>query len=352
MHCLKTLALAAVLAGAAAAQTAAPQASHPKKAEAPAASSAPQDANEPVITIENLCAKPKASAECKTVVTKAEFDRILGTVKGNVPPNARMQLAQRYVELVTFADKAEQAGLEKSPEFQETFKLLRMQALATAYTHHLQDTAAKVSDADVEQYYAQNKPAYEEVTLKRIYIPRPVSRGDKKPPLDDAATKALAEKIQARAAAGEDMDKLEQEVYVAENPDASKDTAPPTTLGPRRRGQLPATHESKIFDLAAGQASPLLEEPSGFFIYKVESKQVLPLAQVKPQIARQLEEQKMKDAVEQTISSVKATFNDSYFKPPVEPGARPLPHGAKEPGQPPAGGKPSTPEAPPASQQK
>jgi hypothetical protein len=64
--------------------------------------------------------------------------------------------------------------------------------------------------------------------------------------------------------------------------------------------------------------SRLIEEPAGFFIYKVESKQQLPLTQVKSQIERQLEEQKMRDAIQKTISSVNATYSDTYFKAPAE----------------------------------
>ncbi|HVP43019.1 MAG TPA: peptidyl-prolyl cis-trans isomerase [Terriglobales bacterium] len=276
-----------------------------------------------MIIIENLCAQSKPGADCKTVITKSEFERILAAIRPNLPPDARQQVAKKYVELLTFAEKAEHAGLDKSPEFREQLRLMRMQALAGAYGRHLQEKYAKAPDAEVEKYYQDNKPAYDEVTLKRIYIPKPATGGEKKPPLDEAAAKAMAEKIQARAVAGEDFDKLQAEADAAANPDASKGSAPTSTLGARRRGQLPPSHESAIFELGSGKVSPLLEEPSGYFIYKVESKQLLPLEQVKGQIARQLEEQKLRDAIQRTVSSVKATYNEKYFKVPTAPEAAP-----------------------------
>ncbi len=324
MHSFKMLALAAAFACAAAAQTEAPKPAAPNhKPKAPAAAPAPVDAAAPVITIQNLCSTPKPGADCKTVITKAEFERVLNAIRPNLPASARTQLAQRYVELLTFAEKAEQAGLDKSPEFQQQLQMMRMQALAAAYSRHLQENYGKASDPEVEKYYLENKPAYEEVTLKRIYIPKPPAGDEKKPPLDEAATKALTEKIQARAAAGEDLDKLQAEAFAAANPEAPKNAAPQTTLGPRRRGQLPAAQENVIFELAPGKVSQVLEEPTAYFIYKVESKQVLPLEQVKAQIARQLEEQKMRDAVQQTLGSVKTTYNENYFKPPAEPEPKP-----------------------------
>ncbi len=336
MYSLKIFALAAVFACAAAAQTGKPAApSSTQKSATPPAATASADASEPVITIENLCPSPKPGAECKTVITKGEFERILSAVRPNLPPGARMQIAQKYAELLTFAEKGEQAGVEKSPEFKEQLQLMRVQALAGAYNRYLQEKYAQVSDADVAKYYKENQPAYEEVTLRRIYISKPLQEAEKKPPLDEAATKALAEKIQARAAAGEDFDKLQQEVYIAVNPETPKTAATPTSLGPRRRGQLPKDQESAIFELAPGKVSQVMDEPAGYFIYKVESKEVLPLEKVKAQIARQLEEQRMRDAIQDTLNSVKTNFNEAYFKvpaaPEAQPGAPPVPGSEKAP---------------------
>ena len=335
MYSLKILALAAVFACAAAAQTVAPAPSAgAEKPVAPPPASDSVDASAPVITIENLCPAPKPNIPCKTVITKGEFERILNSVRPNLPPGARMQIAQRYAELLTFAEKGEQAGVERTPEFQDQLKLMRMQALAGAYNHYLQEKYAKASDAEVEKYYKDNQPAYEEITLRRIYIPRPVAAGEKKPALDEAATKALVEKIRARAAAGEDFDKLQQEAQTAANPEAPKGAPNSTSLGPRRRGQLPKSQESVLFDLAPGKVSEVMEEPAGYFIYKVDSKQVLPLDKVQGQIARQLEEQKLRDAVQDAIGSVKTTFNEAYFN--VPPGSEAAPAPASKGAEPPS----------------
>ena len=349
MYSLKILALAAVFACAVAAQTGAP--ASPAGAEKPTApaASASVDASEPVITIENLCSKPKAGADCKTVVTKAEFEQLLGAVRPNLPPGARIQIAQKYAELLTFAEKGEQAGVDKTPEYQEQLRLMRMQALAGGYNRYLQEKYAKASDTEVEKYYKDNVAAYEEVTLRRIYISKPPASGEKKPVLDEAAVKALAQKLQARAAAGEDFDKLQQEAYAAQNPDAPK-ISPPTSLGPRRRGQLPKMQESAIFELAPGKVSSVMDEPAGYFIYKVESKEVVPLEKVKAQIAHQLEEQKMRDAIQETVGSVKTTFNENYFKGPApsETPAAPATKGADHPPD----AKSEAPASPPSTQTK
>ena len=315
------------------------------------------DAGPAAVTIEGLCAT-KTTAPCKTVVTRAEFDRIIKVLQPNLPAARRKQLAQNYVEALVFATDAEKAGLAKDPEFQrelqEQMKLVRLRVLASAYGKYLQEKSAKIPDAEIEKYYNDNKEAYQEATLKRIYVPKPVpATAEKKPALDEAATKQLADKIRQRAASGEDFNTLQQEAFAAAYPDQPKSSAPSPDMGPRRRGSLPPQHEAKIFELKAGEVTPLLEEPSGYFIYKVEAIKVLPLNDVKSQIQRQMQEQRFRDSVEKTMSAVKPVYDEQYFggSQATAPGAendRRVPQGVKAPEAAPAEPKPAAPAPAPA----
>lgn len=361
MRNLRILAILLSLGSVAAAQGGPPQTAKnaPGAAKKPAAASAKgsSGSSQPVITIENLCppAQPKPKP-CRTVVTKDAFERVIKVVGPGLPPGRRMQVASRYADLLTFANQAEQAGLDKTPEFQqlmeqqrrdlqEESRLRRLQALAIAYDGYIRAKYGKVSDTEVEKYYNENKPAYEEITAKRVFVRKVHAQGDKKPALDEAATKALAEKLRERAAAGEDLDQLQKEATAAVTPEAASLPTPVTGMGTRRRGTFPPDQEPKIFELAAGQVSPVFEETAGFFIYKVESKRLVPLeGELKTQLTRQLEEQKVKDAIEKTAAQVKTTFEESYFKPPEPvkaPAAAPTPPAA------PAQAPPAATSAPP-----
>lgn len=322
------------------AQTAtSPQSKKPAAAPAPKAGSAtakPASKSPTVITIDGLCVKKVPGAPCRTVVTRDDFERI-ARLQPNLTPPRKLQLAHSYVEALTFANAAEKAGLDKKPEFQselrEQMQLLRLQMLYRAYGKYLQEESSKIPDAELEKSYSDNKEAYQEVTLKRIYIPKPTpAAADKKPPMDEAATKALAQKTQQRAAAGEPFDKLEEEAFSAIHPDQPKGSAPPTDVGARRRGSLPPQHETKIFQLKPGQVTSLIDEPSGYFIYKVEAVKMVPFEEVKSQISRQLQEQKFRDAVEQMMASEKITYNEQYFTPPQPPKAS-VPEALKAPEQ-------------------
>jgi hypothetical protein len=279
----------------------------------------------PVITVNGLCAsKPAASstakagtaaqkpaAACKTVVTKKQWEDLVKTVRPNLPATAQRPLAQEYVAFLTLADAGRNAGLEQDPEVREKLRLSRMQILASAYTQKLQKKYADVPASEIDAYYKQNSKQFEEVTLKRIYVPKPAA-AEGKPP-DDAASKTLAEKIRERAAAGEDFEKLQKEAFEGTS---NKGTPPPTSLGGKRHGTLPPKQEEAIFNLKPGEVSPVYEEASGFFIYKVESKGTAPLNDVKPEIQRILETEKLRSALEKLKGSVRPAFNDQYFGPP------------------------------------
>ncbi len=330
-------------------------------------------ATAPVITVNGLCAsKPAAktaesgaaksaataqkpaAAACKTVVTKAQWQKLVNTVRPNMPATAQRPLAQEYVTFLTLADAGRNAGLENDPEVKERLRLNRMQILASAYTQKLQKKYADVPESEIEAYYKENNKHFEEVTLKRIYVPKPAA-AEGKPP-DEAAAKALAEKIRERAAAGEEFEKLQKEAFEGTS---NKGTPPPTSLGGKRHGTLQPKQEEAIFNLKAGEVSPVYEEPSGFFIYKVESKGTAPLNDVKPEIQRILETEKMRAALEKLKESVKPVLNDQYFGPPPgeSSGARSSPsaHPSSEPGEsgnPEHGSSSGKPEATPPAPSK
>jgi parvulin-like peptidyl-prolyl isomerase len=307
-----------------------------------------------VITIKGLCSTaarkpasgktagssaPVSPAACETVVTRMQLELLIDTVRPNLQPAQRRMLAQQYAELLVVADAAGKAGVEKDPKVQEQLRIQKLQILATAYTREMQQREAEVPPADVEKYYKENSAKYEQAKLLRIYIPMVVTEEGK--PSDTAASKAVAERIQQRAAAGEDFDKLQKEAFTAAN---SKGTPPSPDLGERRRGTLPPKQGDAVFGLKAGEVSPALEEASGFYIYKVVSKDEVPLDKVQEEIKGTLARERLRESMEKLRTSVKPVFNDAYFGSATPPPAA----GASAPPAPPAAPSPQTPAAAPA----
>ncbi|PYX85003.1 MAG: hypothetical protein DMG68_18965, partial [Acidobacteria bacterium] len=198
------------------------------------------------------------------------------------------------------------------------------------------------SDAEVKKYYDQNPSAYDEVTLLRLFIPK-AATADNAKPKDPNAEKADAEKLQARAAKGEDFDKLQKEAFANQ---ANPQGAPSVQMGPRRRGTMPPDQEAVIFSTPAGSVTSLFDNPAGWYAYKVVSKRTVPLAEVKEEMVHKLQQQRYMDARNAITNSVETEFNEKYFGGAAEQGMHMpgmTPGGAKSPR---SGSFPSAPAKP------
>ena len=130
-----------------------------------------------VITIAGLCDHPpaeKAAADpnCKTVITRAEFERILDAVQPNMPAPRRRQFAMRYSMALVMAGQAHEMGLDQGPKFEDRMKLMRIQVLSQEFNQAQQEKAGQVSDQDIADYYKNHAPDFEEANLQRIFVPR------------------------------------------------------------------------------------------------------------------------------------------------------------------------------------
>jgi hypothetical protein len=290
--------------------------------------------NAPVISIDGLCsdsaahAKRGASASttgtsgqthgptdpsCKTVVTRAEFEKLVELL--NIAPPMRRQLATVYPRLLLFADAAKSIGLEQDPRFQEMLHFATLQILAQEFTRAMQKKAADISDAEIQQYYKENADKFEQIELQRVFTPKtiqqegaPAPKAAKSDP-GEAPMKALADKLHQRAVAGEDFTALQKEAFAAAG---LKGTEPNVSLGKTTRGNLPATHE-KVYDLKPGQVSDLISDPGGYYLYKVISRHPMPLAQAQPQIRNALQAQRLQESMEGLMSKIHSQLNPEYF---------------------------------------
>ena len=106
-----------------------------------------------------LCDKPcgqSKAADCKTVVTRAEFEQLVNTVAPTIAPPARKQLATQYGMALVMVHKAHQMGLDQGPKFQELMRVARIGVLTKELSQSLQDEAGHVSDKEIENYYHNN----------------------------------------------------------------------------------------------------------------------------------------------------------------------------------------------------
>jgi PPIC-type PPIASE domain len=295
-----------------------------------ASSSVAPDA--PVITINGVCDKGTASgADCKTVITREQFEKIIKSVQPNMPKAAQRQFANRYVNILLLSQKAHELGLDKGPEFDQQMYLQRLQVTARLAAEQLQKEGAKVSDQEITDYYSAHTGDFRTISYERIYVPKQKSTdasaqkandsdAQKKREASEADMKAEADKLRVRAAAGEDFVKLQQEAYDFANMKLKANNAPVQKV--RKSSLSPA--DQAIFDLKKGDVSQVLADPQGYMIYKVQDFQEVPLADVREEVSRTLAGEKTKSAMElfQKTAATGTTYDSTYFATPTAPSLR------------------------------
>lgn len=344
--------LGLLLAGCAWGQGAAPAPQNPTSStgaelQAKPAQQVSLPADAPVITLDGVCDNPPAektaASNCKTVVTKAQFEGLINAVAPNLPPTSRRQLATRYAMGLAMAQQAHTMGVDKGARFEELLKLARMQVAAQQLSQALQDRASQISDKDIEDYYKANPEAYQEVTVERLYIPLSKQVEPSKVKLSeaelkrrketgDAAMKTEAETLRKRAVAGEDFTKLQVEGYQA----AGYKTPPPSAAPQKiRRTGLPAD-QLFIMDLKSGEVTPVITDASGYTIYKIREKGTVPLEQAREEIRGTLKSQRLQQSMQAVQQASTPVLNDDYFGPAPATGPQ---------------GRPSLQQAPPPTRQ-
>lgn len=288
----------------------------------------------------------KKSPECKTVVTRAEFEKIVNTLAPNIPADARQRLAQDYSQMLVLSDQAKKKGLDKTQRYEDILTFMKMRILAQEYLTNLQETS-KPSAADVEKYHQDNKAKYEELTLNRLFIPRnkpaPANTKDAEPkPLTEAEVQAQGEKFRARLVAGEGFEKLQKEAYEA----AGFKTPPPPILASKRREGVPPA-EQELFQLKTGEFSKVIVDAAGASIYQVQGAKEIPFDQVKPGIEAQLASEHLRRETE-AVRLNPPELNEAYFRSfkSSEPARATMPQMPPPQGSSSNNAKPSTPPAP------
>jgi parvulin-like peptidyl-prolyl cis-trans isomerase-like protein len=322
--------------------SATPQSTAPaaKPAAAPPADLPP---NTPVITINGLCENPPADkskvTDCKTVITRAEFEKLIEAVQPAMPAGVRKQFATNYARALVISQKAEQMGLDKEPDFEAHIRLARIQVLSQAYNKAIQQKASQISDKEIEDYYRANTAKFEQADLDRIYVSKtqqqPASEAQasaaeqqKRASDSEAAMKAEADELHNRAVAGEDFTKLQAEAYQAAG---IKAVAPNAGMVKVRRTTLPRG-QAGVMDLKPGEVSDVIGDQNGYYIYRMKSKQVLPLDQAREEIRDALHSERMQDEIKAVRESATPHFNESYFAPVAQPNlAAPQPDGTATP---------------------
>jgi hypothetical protein len=279
------------------------------------------DANRPLITISGLCdhsSTSPANDACKTVVTRGQFDALVNAIEPGMPKHARLEFATQYADALVLADRAQQLGLDQGQEFEERMKLARIEILTGEMKRKIAQDSANIPEKDIEDFYRNNTERFERAEVERIFIPRDreasaaqagasSGAGDKSQAAGDPS-KNEADKIHARALAGDPFPKLQADAYGA----VGVKSQPPSTTFSIRRVSLPPAQAS-VMDLKAGEVSSVFPDPNGYFIYKMKSKEVPPIEEERGEIKEVLRSQRAQSELHKIMGPNAPVLDESYF---------------------------------------
>lgn len=279
----------------------------------------------------------KKPADCETKLTRAQFEKIASALSPNVTPQLKHQLATVLPRFMAMSDAAKEKGLDKTAHFEEMMKIVRMQVLTQELQKSVQEQADKITPEEITAYYKGHAEQYEQFSLDRLFVPRfkqaEPEKEDAKTLTDDerkakeAADKAkqqegeqemtkLADSLRAKAAAGTEFVELQQEAYAAAGEKVEK---PVVNLPKVRRTGLPPAHAA-VFDLKVGDISQVISDNGGHYVYKIVSKEELPLDQtLQTEIHNKLRSERMKELMDKYTNSFQAIPNEAYFGPAEGP---------------------------------
>jgi PPIC-type PPIASE domain len=265
--------------------------------------------DDPVITLQGFCAgaaQPRAA--CKTVITRAQFEKLAEALDPGMSVALRLKVANAYARNLRMSAAAEKRGLDKTPAFDQEMRFARMQLLAQDLVRVLQAEANDISDADLQGYYQKNQQSFEEATLARIFVPHSKQIGGE---TSAEAMTTVAAELRARAVSGEDPDSLQLAAYAQAG---IARTTSGTKLEKVRRSTLPPAHET-VLDLKPGEVSAVFSDPAGaHFIYKMLSKRTLTLEEAKAETRGMIYSQRYRDSLKSVQGDT--VFSDAYFNPP------------------------------------
>jgi hypothetical protein len=273
----------------------------------------------PVLTVHGVCpsgqtASADKSDSCTMVLTRAQFEALVSSLNvnnANFPPPALRGFATNYANILALAKAGETVGVDKDPRFLDLMTIARQRALAESYRRYLQEKYANPSADEIAAYYKQNVDKFEQVKIDRIHVPKvdPTRPQDRRPEFEAKARK-LAGDIRERAARGEDVTSLQVEVYKTLG---LKAQPPQTELSTSPKPTFPANVEQDINALKAGEVTKVEIEPSGYNIYKVRSRNTMPMEQARTLIVREISQKNIDDALKAATSGVTSDLNEQYF---------------------------------------
>ncbi|MCC7153730.1 MAG: peptidyl-prolyl cis-trans isomerase [Bryobacterales bacterium] len=266
----------------------------------------------PVVTIEG---RPFTKTELESFV-----QALPPAVAQNFATNKK-QFIEALGLMMKMAKIAEQNGLDKKNPHQARLEYQRLQYLATAEIND-KDNSAQIPPDELRKYFDAHKGDFAQARTKVLYVaynnnPMPSADPKARKPLNETQAKEKAESVLKQARGGADFLKL-----IRENSDDAESKGKAGDFSPFRQTDqaVPASLKSAIFALKPGQYTDVIQQPNGFYIFRLESIDSPEFEKVQDEIYNKVRREKLDQWVDTVRKSVSIQFNDEKYL--TEPAAR------------------------------
>ena len=251
-----------------------------------------------------------------TQIRRSEFENALKTLPPDYQSVAmgsgKRQFADDYLRMRLLADQAEKSGIANDAGVQAQIALMRENLLANAQLTRI-EKAVILTDEDYQKAYDAAKSGSEQAKARHILIAFKGSRAAQpgKKELTDAEAKAKAEEIRAKLVAGADFAAMAKK-----ESDDTGSGAKGGDLGTFGHNQMVPEFEKAVFEGKIGEISPLVKTEYGYHIIQVQERKNPTLAEMKPQLEKDLKQKKVQEQLDAMKAAVHPTYDDAYFAAP------------------------------------
>jgi len=214
------------------------------------------------------------------------------------------EIRQGFPSPEAFAQRLKELGLDEAKLRQEIAEGMMMQKLVTLHTRQ----EGAVTDEDVQKFYESHPEMLtnpETIRASHILI----GFDEKDTDETKAAKKKQAEDILAQLKKGGAFAELAKQYSTCPSKQQGGD------LGYFPRGQMVKPFEDAVFALKVGQLSGVVETQFGYHLIKKTDQKpagLPPLAEVKDQIRKQMQQQKERGAFENYLTELKGAAAITY----------------------------------------
>lgn len=270
-------------------------------------------------------------------MTREQYEKFKQNLPSTLAPQAQAMgdrsFASNYARLRGLVLLALRDKLDESVDFKSQLNFMHDQILAQMAVTKLQTDSQKITDAEVKAYYDAHQAEMVQGKLRGIFVAL-------NPPAKPGAKAGEAVKArtddEAKARAGElrkkILDGADFATVAKEESDHQGSAEKGGDFGVIRKGSLPPSLETAVFNLKPLEISEPIKEGPGYYIFRVEELKPVTLDEATATIRNKLQTEKFTKSVESVQSLFPVVLNEKYFGP-----ATPPPGAAQPAAQAPAG---------------